>query len=188
MAKNDKKNALRTVGNIYLTGFMCSGKTSSGRALARALGRPFRDSDLSIERETGKKIGALMAKEGLRGFRGIEAAQVRRFSEGSGKVIALGGGIYPSRRWKKLLGNSGTVVFISCPWSELEKRLKASRAARPLLKGPWEQARRRAKELYSARLRFYQRADITVNASDLPPDRVAVKIAAALRGKAGKGL
>lgn len=173
MAKKNRKAIIPELGNIYLTGFMCAGKTSAGRALARALGRPFRDSDLRLERETGKKIYSLVGEQGLRRFRALEAALVTKLSEGRGQVIALGGGVYPSRRWEGLLKRTGTVVFLYCPWPGLESRLKAARGPRPLLSGPWEKAGPRAKKLYAARLPFYRRADLTVNTAGLSPDRAA---------------
>ena len=152
---------------------MCAGKTTAGRALARALGRPFRDSDLCLERETGKKIRELVSNCGLRGFRALEAALVKELSKGPGQVIALGGGVYPSRRWEGLLKRTGTVVFLRCRWPALEKRLQAARGPRPLLAGPWEQAGPRARKLYAARLPFYRRADLTVNTAGISPERAA---------------
>jgi len=173
MAKKNGKDTLEAVGNVYLTGFMCAGKTTAGRALARLLGRPFYDSDLLIEKKTGKKPHVLIKERGLPAFRTIEAAQVRALAGRRGCVIALGGGVYPSRRWEKLLQATGSVVFLRCRWPELEKRLKAARGPRPLLAGPWETARRRAKKLYARRLPFYRKARVTVDTSAPPPERAA---------------
>lgn len=166
---------------------MCAGKTSAGRRLARALGRPFVDSDLRIERETGAGIYALVKKLGLRRFRSIEAALVREVAEGRGQVVALGGGVYPSRRWEGLLKRTGVVVFLYCPWPEIKKRLKAARGPRPLLKGPWKKAGPRAKRLYSARLPFYRRADIAINTAGLLPEDTAAGIKDALFKKVKPG-
>ena len=167
---------------------MCAGKTSAGRQFAHALGWPFVDSDLRIERENGKKIYALVKELGLRRFRAIEAALVREVAEGRGQVVALGGGVYPSRRWEGLLKRTGIVVFLYCPWPEIKKRLKAARGPRPLLKGPWEKAGPRAKRLYSARLPFYRRADIVINTTGLLPEGTAAAIKEAIfkNGKSGQ--
>jgi shikimate kinase len=176
MAKKNGKGTLEAVGNVYLTGFMCAGKTTAGRALARLLKRPFRDSDLLLERRAGEKAGDLIKRRGLRTFRALEAAQLRELAALGGNIVALGGGIYPSRRWERLLKSTGTVIFLSCPWPELEKRLKAARGPRPLLAGPWKTARRRAKKLYAARLPFYRKAQVAVTTAGHTPERTAALI------------
>ena len=98
MAKKDQKNTVPDLGNIYLSGFMCSGKTTAGAALARALHRPFFDSDLLLRKNAA--AAALIREKGLRAFRKIEGEHVKKLAAGRGLVIALGGGVYPSRRWR----------------------------------------------------------------------------------------
>jgi len=88
MARKDRQAAPRAK-NIYLTGFMCAGKTSAGRALSRALGLPFRDSDELIEKEAGRTVAELVRSKGLARFRSLEAAQVRKLASSGGRVIAL---------------------------------------------------------------------------------------------------
>ncbi len=181
MAQADRERITTPVTNIYLTGFMCSGKTTTGRALARALKRPFADSDALLEKQYGAPVAALIKKKGLGGFRALEAAQVKRLAAGSGKVVALGGGFYPSGKRAALLQKTGLTVFLYCPWTELEERLKSARRSRPLLAGPWEKAGPRAKKLYEARLSCYRRADIIINVAGLNPVRAAVKIKRSLK-------
>ncbi len=50
--------------NLVLTGFMGTGKTSVGRAVALRLGRPFVDMDEEIEVRTGKPSRASLPKMG----------------------------------------------------------------------------------------------------------------------------
>ena len=42
--------------HLYFTGFMASGKSRTGRALADRLGRPFVDTDNVIVERDGKSI------------------------------------------------------------------------------------------------------------------------------------
>lgn len=167
MAKKDRENTPPPVSAVFLTGFMCAGKTSAGRLLAGKLGLPFRDSDALVARRAGG-IAALVRKRGLAAFRRLEAAAVKELAAAGG-VIALGGGVYPSRRWRGPLARAGVTVFISCPWKELEARLRTYADGRPLLAGPWPAAAQRARKLYARRLPFYRRADLTVNAAGLDP-------------------
>jgi len=160
---------------------MCAGKTLCGKALARALKLPFCDTDLLLEKKTGKTTAELIIKKGLGAFRKLEAALVKELAARGGQVIALGGGVYPSRKWEGLFKRTGVSVFLYCPWPELEGRLKTACAPRPLLAGPWETAGPRAKRLRTARLKFYRRADITINTSGLTPKQAADKIKKALK-------
>ncbi len=168
--------------NVYLTGFMCAGKTTTGSALARRLGLPLRDSDALLRKKTGSRLAAIIRSDGLGAFRRLEAALVKELAARGGKVIALGGGVYPSRRWAGLLKKTGVSVFLNCPWPELAKRLKAERSGRPLLDGAWQKALPRAKRLYVKRLGFYRRADITINTGGLTPAQTADRIKKALSG------
>lgn len=168
MAKKHRENTAPPVGNIYLAGFMCSGKTSAGRLLARRLGRPFADTDALLVRRAGLTVKELAARRGWRAFRRLEAAELRRLAAEGGRVVALGGGLYPSARWRGLLGRTGVTVFLDCRWPELARRLRDNTAARPLLAGPWKAAEARAAKLYARRLPFYRRADVRVDASGTP--------------------
>jgi len=179
MAQKNGKDP-RPALNIYLTGFMCAGKTLTGRALAAAMDRPFLDSDALLRKKTGTKLAVLIRRDGLGVFRRLEAALVKELAARGGRVIALGGGVYPSGRWQGLLKRTGTTVFLDCPWPELAKRLAAERSGRPLLDGPWEKALPRAKRLYQARRVFYRRADIKIGTAGLNPGQAAEKIKKAL--------
>lgn len=172
--------------NIYLVGFMCAGKTLTGRALARLLKRKFYDSDLALEKRCGATIAQLLRSNGLSGFRKKEAAQLAALLTRHGLVAALGGGVYPGPRWGKRLAATGTVVYLHCPWPELERRLKASRSGRPLLAGPWSAAAVRAKKLYKKRLGFYRRAEFEINTSRLTPRTAAEKLLKMLAAAAAK--
>lgn len=168
MAKKHRKNTAPPVGNVYLAGFMCSGKTSAGRLLARRLGRTFADTDALVERRSGFKVKELVARRGWAAFRRLEAAELRQLAAGGGRVVALGGGLYPSARWRGLLERTGVTVFLDCRWPVLERRLEKAAAGRPLLSGPWKTAAVRAKRLYLQRLPFYRRSALRADASGKP--------------------
>lgn len=168
-------------GNIYLTGFMCSGKTSTGRALAALLGRPFADSDRAVEKVAGCSIAALAEKSGMAAFRRTEAQEVKKLCAQGGRVVALGGGVYPARRWRGLLERTGITVFLDCGWEVLEERLKKNAAGRPLLAGGAPAALRRARGLLGRRLKYYKLAGIRIDAAGLTPAQAAALIAKGLK-------
>lgn len=61
------------MNHIVVVGLMGSGKTTIGRALAQALGRPFSDSDIEIERTTGRTVRELAAERGIAAMHKLEA-------------------------------------------------------------------------------------------------------------------
>src|SRR5215468_10169369 len=79
---------------VVLTGFMGSGKTSTGEALAGLLGWKFVDLDHEIETQEGSTIGALFAQKGEAEFRTIEHAALGDCVRNCDRptVLALGGG------------------------------------------------------------------------------------------------
>ncbi|MCM2268371.1 MAG: shikimate kinase [Elusimicrobiales bacterium] len=173
MAKKNEKSDSTALRNVYLAGFMGSGKTTLGRLLARKLKLRFADSDAAVERLAGRPVAALVRARGWAAFRALEAKAVRALAAGTGRVVALGGGVYPSRRWRGLLARTGVTVFLDCAWPELEKRLKPEAGRRPRLAGPWPRAAARAKTLYARRRPFYRLADITVDTTGLSPAAAA---------------
>lgn len=60
--------------HIALIGLMGVGKTTVGQRLAALLGRPFVDSDLTIEAATGRTVKQILADDGLAALRTVEAA------------------------------------------------------------------------------------------------------------------
>ena len=57
---------------IFLIGYMGAGKTTLGKAFARALGLTFVDLDWYIEERFHKSIRQLFAERGEEGFRELE--------------------------------------------------------------------------------------------------------------------
>ncbi|MBN1889055.1 MAG: AAA family ATPase, partial [Thermoflexales bacterium] len=123
--------------NLILTGFMATGKTAVGRAVAARLGRPFVDMDTEIEARAGKPIPCIFAEEGEAAFRQMEAALCRELAARSGLVIATGGGALVEEANRKLMMQSGNVVCLVCSEDEILRRVQAEDGReRPLLDVP----------------------------------------------------
>ena len=142
--------------NIVLIGMPGCGKTECGRALAEALGRPFRDTDDLILEAAGRTPAAIISEDGEPAFREIESRVLAGVCRESGLVIATGGGAVTISANRDILRQNGTVVFIDRDKSQLATE------GRPLSA--------RLDELYARRMPLYRAfSEITV------PSRATVR-------------
>lgn len=110
--------------NIYLVGPRACGKTSIGRMLAKALGRPFMDLDEEFVETTGRSIADVVETEGWDRFRELETAVLAAVAETPGNVVATGGGAVLKARNRELL-SGGVVVYLQTDPDKVVERLMA---------------------------------------------------------------
>lgn len=147
--------------NIFLVGLMGSGKTTVGRALAKALHLRFVDSDLEIEARTGASIPLIFEIEGEPGFRQREADMIAELTAQSGIVLATGGGAVLNERSRKLLHERGTVVYLRASINSILQRTGHDRN-RPLLQT--SNPRQKLEELSAQREPLYREvAHLTID-------------------------
>lgn len=167
---------------IYLIGFMCSGKSTVGRALAALLGLPFTDLDRVAEQRVGPLL-PFVQREGEEAFRRVEAEVLAELIDSGAGVIACGGGTPVQGDNMNRLLAAGAVVWIDVPLDVLMPRIERAGGDRPLLFGLRGAAlRHRVEALLQERLPVYRRAHVTVEGSGSPA-AVAARIAEALRGQ-----
>ena len=134
--------------NVVLIGFMGSGKTSVGKALARQLYKKFVDVDSTIEAEQNASVTEIFETKGEAYFRDLEQKCMNELTKKKGQVIATGGGlpIYSSIPEKSL------IVYIDADFDVILNRLSAKEhAKRPLL-----QDEARARALFDQRIDTYK--------------------------------
>jgi shikimate kinase len=76
--------------NIYLVGMMGSGKTVTGRALAKLMNRAFIDLDDVIVQSAGKSISRIFEQDGENRFRAFETGELIKASHSQAVVIGCG--------------------------------------------------------------------------------------------------
>ena len=83
---------METPVRIILVGYMGSGKTTVGKALAKNLGLPFYDLDWYIESRMRKTVKQLFDERGEDGFRQVERNMLHEVAEFENIVLSCGGG------------------------------------------------------------------------------------------------
>ncbi|MGG9970250.1 shikimate kinase [Ferruginibacter sp. SUN002] len=154
--------------NIFLIGFMGSGKTHWGSIWATSHGYSFIDLDEVIEKNEGKTVAEIFDQHGEDYFRLIETKTLRRLANKQNTIIACGGGtpcFHENIQWMK---EHGTVVFISSSIKKILERVLEEQDKRPLLKKLNEAEllffiEQKLKE----REPFYTQADITLDADNI---------------------
>jgi len=160
--------------NIYLVGFMAAGKSTVGRALAKALNRRFVDMDELLEHELGSSIAEAFSRRGEAAFRVAESALLRTLSNRRRLVVAAGGGAPESKKNRRIMRRSGQVVHLAADLETCTARLTpGERAARPLWKD--EKSLRR---LFERRQQAFAACDVTVRVDGHGPEAIAQMIIA----------
>ena len=154
--------ALKTdMNNIILIGMPGSGKSTSGVILAKAAGMEFVDTDLLIQRKTGKKLQEIIDGSGIDSFLKIESDILAAISC-KNSVISTGGSAVCTEKAMRHLKEMGTIVFLDVPVAELKRRISnITTRGIAMRKGQTLEA------LFDERLPLYKRyADITVDGTD----------------------
>jgi shikimate kinase len=173
--------------HVFLVGMMGAGKTTLGKALAKRLGREFVDTDKLLVDRTGVPVATIFEIEGEEGFRRREAAVLAEAAACETPcVIATGGGavLLPANR--KLMRESGTVVYLRARLENLWERTRHD-TTRPLLAAP--DPRARLSELLAAREPLYsEAADVTVDTGSQSAAALVARVVAALgEGRGTRG-
>lgn len=125
--------------NIILCGFMGSGKTVTGKALAQKLGKEFIDLDVFIEQNQNMSVKDIFAKFGETHFRNLEREAAAALGKSENKVIACGGGTVLNPENVSALKVNGEIFYLSVEPQTVKIRLNND-TNRPLLTGDKENA------------------------------------------------
>ena len=161
--------------NVVLTGFMGTGKTTVGRALADRLEREFVDTDRLVEERYGP-IPTIFAEHGEDAFRRYEREVASELADRRRLVIATGGRMMIDAVNARRLGATGDVVCLVASLDTILDRVDVdgAGATRPLLRG--DDVRPRVADLLAERTEAYG-AFLRVDTDSRTPDDVTVAIA-----------
>lgn len=162
--------------NLYLTGFMASGKSSVGRELAALLKRRFVDLDDLVEKRLAMPISQAFARLGEEAFRRAETAELKKLARKNMLVVATGGGLPMRAENRELMASSGRILYLEAGLEHCRSNLAPGEAAvRPL----W-QDQAKLEKLYAERLPVYEQCDHKLPVDGLDIAQAALALAARL--------
>jgi shikimate kinase len=156
---------------ILLTGFMGSGKTTTGALLAARLGWHFVDLDQHIEAHHGLTVAEIFAQHSEAHFRQLETTALTSLLAETNLVLALGGGAPETIANQLLLRNTPrtAVVHLTAPLDVLLTRCLGDTTVRPNLPV--------AAERFATRHPIYQRlATHTLDTTTLTPEAAVTQL------------
>lgn len=151
--------------NLYLVGFMGTGKSTVGRAVAQRMGFTLLDSDHEIERRQGKTIPEIFALQGEPAFREMERRFVVEGHPSQRTVVSCGGGLVIAPGMLELLQARGVVICLHASIETILARTARQRN-RPLLEV--ENPEERVRTLFAQREPVYRRAGALILTDSRP--------------------
>ena len=109
--------------NVVLIGMPGCGKSTVGVLAAKALAMDFVDTDLLLQRQSGKPLQRMVDELGTAGFSEAEERCVRAL-EATHTVIATGGSVALEDGAMAHLRQNALIVFLYLPYETVEKILE----------------------------------------------------------------
>ena len=161
--------------NIVLVGFMGTGKTTVGRAIAKKLGIQFIDTDDVIEQKNQVKIADLFAEHGEPYFRDLESQAVQEVAKMDNQVVSTGGGVVLRLSNLERLKQNGRIFCLTATSQTIWCRVRGN-ADRPLLKSA--NPLRHIETLLQQHAPYYALAAYQIQTTKIPVAKVADQIIA----------
>lgn len=162
------------MSNIFLIGFMGTGKTTIANALKRKYDMQVVDMDAEIEKEQQMAISDIFSSKGEEYFRDLETQLVKDLQKKDNVVISCGGGAVLREENVTEMKKSGKIVLLNATPETILERVKNSHN-RPLLEG--NKNVDFIRELMSKREDKYNAAaEITVSVDNRAVDEIADEV------------
>ena len=162
--------------NVVLIGMPACGKSTLGVLLAKVLMMDFVDTDLMLQKSSGKPLQQMVDELGSDGFSKVEEDFVAGLSL-ENTVIATGGSVALEEHAMAHLKKNSVIVFVKLSYESIEQRLKnISTRGIAMKKG------QTLKDLYDLRQPFYHKwADLIVEADGQEIEQTVASLVATLK-------
>lgn len=145
---------------IFLIGFMGTGKTYLGKKLAERLNLEFYDIDREIEKEAKLDVNDIFKLKGEKVFRKLEFIILKKWYKSG--IISTGGGIVELQKNRDIIKTKKT-IWLNPSWQIIRSRILNS--SRPLT---LDRSEEELYELWNQREKLYRQCtDIEFNKSKL---------------------
>lgn len=164
----------RGIVRVVLLGYMCSGKSTVGEALARRLEWDYLDFDVEIERRKNGSVHDIIEIEGEEYFRTLEAALTEEAATQRYLVLAPGGAWITRPELLELLGPRTLSVWLRVSPEETARRLMEDSVDRPFKDHPDPVGR--IAEMQADRAPLYRLANIAVPTDARSTEQIAFEV------------
>ncbi len=167
---------------IFIIGYRCTGKTSTGKILAGLLDRPFLDTDQLLQSTCSTTITEMVVEHGWDYFRAKETEILMNLNLENMPVVATGGGIVLAPENRQFLKKAGIIVLLYASAEVLTDRM--SKDATSALQRPdltnYDPALETEKMLQTRTPLYKSLAQISVDTEKYTQDKAADLILAAV--------
>lgn len=163
---------------IVLLGYMASGKSSLGEALAESLDCRFIDLDDYIAKKQKMSITELFDRKGEASFRKKELKYLKKLiRKDKSFVLALGGGTPEIKGVMKLINKYCISFYLNANTQTLYNRLAPKTVERPLLTNISEDFLKEYIDMHlGKRKKHYEKANYELAVDDLSVTEIVAKI------------
>lgn len=120
--------------NIFLIGYMGTGKSTVAAYMAKQYGMEVVEMDQIIVEREGMSIADIFAKHGEDYFREIETKLLVEIQMQENKVVSCGGGVVLRKQNVEVMRKAGRIVLLSAKAETILERVQDD-DSRPLLQG-----------------------------------------------------
>ncbi len=160
--------------NIYLIGFMGTGKSTVSRCLAEQLGYEEIEADQWIVQRYHQSITEIFETQGEQRFRDMETELLQELCKETDKIISCGGGMALRKENVALMRQNGVVVLLTAEPETIFARVQND-DGRPILNG--NMSVEYIRELLGQRLPYYKEAgEIVVATDQRVPEEIAKEV------------
>ena len=159
--------------NLYLVGFMGSGKTAVAKGIAESTDLKYIELDELIEKKEARSINDIFKDSGEDYFRKVEKEALKEISLADNQVVSCGGGVVIDEANVNLMKDSGVLICLQASPDVIYKRVKNNKD-RPLLNV--ENPQVKIEELLRIRRPYYQKANYIIETDNLSVQQVAQEV------------